>query len=281
MSQCNIMTVDVEDWYHSSLDLFKDTSVQHGSRPDPSVVDNTLRSLELLNDSGNRATFFILGTVAEHYPDVVREIQRQGHEVATHGYAHDLVYNLTPRQFEDDLRRSLDLLDRAGASNVLGYRAPYWSITRRSLWALEVLQKLGFRYDSSIFPIRRGLYGIPNAVPYAHETRTGFWEFPPATVRRFGLNWPIAGGGYLRLAPYRTIASAIQASQRQHVFYFHPYELDPNDVHLKHEVRSIGTLLYWFQQKIGRRSNPEKLRRLLYDFKFVAIRDVLLDSVGS
>jgi polysaccharide deacetylase family protein (PEP-CTERM system associated) len=277
MSATNIMTIDVEDWYHSSLDLFKDSPVQHGAKPDSSVVDNTLRTLDLLSKTGNKATFFVLGTVAEYYPDIVKEICSRGHEVASHGYAHKLIYQTSPQEFKEDLDIALEHLANAGCSETLGYRAPYWSITKKSLWALEVLQKLGFKYDSSIFPIKRGLYGIPDANPYAHQIEKGFWEFPPATIRMFGINWPIAGGGYLRLVPYRIVASAIQKSsgQQLRVFYFHPYELDPKDTQMKHKVKSVGSIAYWLQQIIGRGSNPEKLQRLLSDFKFTSIKETL------
>lgn len=273
----NVLTIDVEDWYHSSLDLFKDSPVRHGAKPEPSVVDNTIQALDLLSKTDNKATFFVLGTVAEHYPDVVKEILKRGHEVATHGYSHKLVYNMRPEEFEDDLKISLEHLNKAGCDQILGYRAPYWSITRQSLWALEVLQRLGFKYDSSIFPIRRGLYGIPGANPSVHKIAEDFWEFPPATIRMFGINWPIAGGGYLRMVPYRIIASAIRKSsgRQSGVFYFHPYELDPTDVHLKHKVKSAGTIAYWLQQKIGRGSNPDKLKRLLSEFKFTSIKETL------
>ena len=275
----NIMTIDVEDWYNSSLDLFKDSDVAHGAKPDASVIDNTLYTLELLSKTSNKATFFILGTVSQHYPDLIKEIINQGHEVATHGYAHQLVYNLSADEFEQDLKTSLEHLAKAGCCEVLGYRAPYWSITRKSLWALDVLQKLGFQYDSSIFPIKRGLYGIADANPLAHKISEEFWEFPPATVRFLGINWPIAGGGYLRIVPYRIIASAIRKStgRQLRVFYFHPYELDPTDVHLKHNVKSAGTIAYWIQQRIGRGSNPDKLQRLLTEFKFTSIKNTLSD----
>jgi polysaccharide deacetylase family protein (PEP-CTERM system associated) len=271
------MTIDVEDWYHSSLDLFKDTDIKHGSKPDVSVVDNTLLTLDLLSRTNNKATFFVLGTVAEHYPDVVKEILKRGHEVATHGYSHRLVYEMKPAEFEDDLKISLRHLNKAGCGEILGYRAPYWSITRQSLWALEVLQRLGFKYDSSIFPIRRGLYGIPSANPSVHKIAEDFWEFPPATLRLFGINWPIAGGGYLRIVPYWIIASAIRKSSSQQlgVFYFHPYELDPTDVQLKHKVKSVGSAAYWLQQIVGRGSNPDKLKRLLSEFRFTSIKDTL------
>ena len=144
ISTVNVITIDVEDWYHSSLDIFKDSDVKHGSRPDESVVDNTLKTLQLLSETNNKATFFVLGTVAEHYPDIVKEILNQGHEVATHGYSHQLVYNMTPQSFEDDLKISFDHLEKASCSEILGYRAPYWSITKKSLWALEVLKNAGY-----------------------------------------------------------------------------------------------------------------------------------------
>ncbi len=273
----NIISIDVEDWYNSSLDLFKDSTIQHGAKPDSSVVDNTLQTLDLLSKTRNKATFFVLGTVAEHYPDLVKEMINQGHEIATHGYSHKLVYNMSPTEFEDDLNIALEHLANAGSPEVLGYRAPYWSITKKSLWALEILQKLGFKYDSSIFPIRRGLYGIPDANPHVHQIVKGFWEFPPATIRMFGMNWPIAGGGYLRMAPYRIVASAIRKSSGQQirVFYFHPYELDPTDVCLKHTVKSAGTLAYWAQQSLGRGSNPNKIKRLLSEFNFTSIKETL------
>jgi len=273
----NIISVDVEDWYHSSLDLFKDSPIRHCGKPEPSVVDNTLRALDLLSKTKNKATFFVLGTVAEHFPNIVKEIQRRGHEVATHGYSHRLVYRMNSTEFEDDLKISLEHLSKTGCDSVLGYRAPYWSITKRSLWALEILGKLGFKYDSSIFPIKRGLYGIPDAIPHPHRVLGNLWEFPPATVRILGTNLPIAGGGYLRLVPYRIVAWAIRKSRSRHtrIFYFHPYELDPKDIEMKHKVRSLGSMTYWLQQIAGRKSNPNKLKRLLSEFRFTSINEVL------
>ena len=283
----SVMTIDVEDWYHSSLDLFKDSSVAHGTKPEASVVDNTYYALDLLSQTGNKATFFVLGTVAQHYPDIIKEILNRGHEVGCHGYSHELIYNITPGEFEDDVKTCLDYLAKAGCFQVLGYRAPYWSITKKSLWALEILQKLGFKYDSSIFPIRRSLYGIPDADPNVHQIVEGFWEFPPSTIRMFGVNWPIAGGGYLRMVPYGVVASAIRkaSNQRIMVFYFHPYELDPKDIYLKHRVKSVKSVAYWLQQAVGRRSNPDKIRKLLCEFKFTSIKETLLnlqtDKKGS
>jgi polysaccharide deacetylase family protein (PEP-CTERM system associated) len=272
----NIMTIDVEDWYNSSIDLFSEKGVKHGQKPDPSVVDNTLFTLDLLSKTENTATFFVLGTVAEHYPDLVKEILIKGHEVATHGYAHELVYNLTPETFKKDLDKAVGFLSRAGCSEILGYRAPYWSITKKSLWALDVLDAFGMKYDSSIFPIYRGLYGIPDAPRFAHR-RKRLWEFPPSTIRFIGVNLPIAGGGYLRLVPYWLVKKAIQktAQQQIRVFYFHPYELDPRDVRVKHKIRSTRSMTYYLQQIAGRKSNPQKLTRLLSEFSFVSIKEVL------
>jgi polysaccharide deacetylase family protein (PEP-CTERM system associated) len=277
MIKKNIMSIDVEDWYSSSLDLFKDSDIQHGNKPDPSIVTNTRHSLEMLRKTENSGTFFILGTVAEHYPDLVKEILDSGHEVATHGYGHNLVYKLDEKSFAEDLEKSLGFLGRAGCSDVIGYRAPYWSITKKSLWALDVLKKFGFCYDSSIFPIRRKLYGIPDArtEPYKHDN--GLWEFPPATYRFFGINIPIAGGGYLRLAPYSLIKRAIEKNQSQNtkVFYFHPYELDPSDVEMKHKVKSMVSFIYWIQQIVGRKDNPQKLKKLIEGYDFVSFVEVL------
>lgn len=273
----NIMTIDVEDWYNSSLDIFKDSDVEHGAKPDASVIGNTLKTLELLDQTQSKATFFVLGTVAEHYPDLVKEILGKGHEVASHGYSHQLVYNMSAQAFEDDLKISLNHLAKAGCSDIRGYRAPYWSITKKSLWALEILQKLGFEYDSSIFPIRRGLYGIADANPSVHQISENFWEFPPATIRMFGMNWPIAGGGYLRLVPYWIIASAIRRTDKDkmRIFYCHPYELDPTDVELKHDIKTARSLAYFIQQKLGRQSNPEKLERLMTEYDFTSIKNKL------
>jgi len=273
----NIISIDVEDWYHSSLDLFKDSDIKHGARPDYSVISNTIKTLELLEKTQNHGTFFVLGTVAEHYPDLVKEILNKGHEVATHGYCHQLVYNMSQENFETDLKLSIEFLTNAGCNTIEGYRAPYWSITKSSLWALDSLKKMGLNYDSSIFPIRRGLYGIPDANPNVHRILKDLWEFPPTTIRLFGVNWPIAGGGYLRLVPYQIISSAIRKSSGQNirVFYLHPYELDPTDINLKHKGKTVSTYVHWLQQRIGRKSNPCKLNRLLSDFKFTTINKTL------
>jgi polysaccharide deacetylase family protein (PEP-CTERM system associated) len=272
----DLLTIDVEDWYNSSLDVFSDTDIKHGCKPDESVVQNTLLSLELLKKSKIKATHFVLGTVAQHYPDLIKEILLQGHEVASHGFAHQLVYNLTPASFEDDLLRSLEHLTNAGCENILGYRAPYWSIKKENLWAIDVLHKLGFKYDSSIFPIRRGLYGIPNANREIHMIREGMMEVPPATLRVFGTNIPMAGGGYLRIFPEYIFFTLLKMFKNKvNTFYYHPYELDSSDTQLKHELRSIKTNLSYLQQKLGRRRNLKKLKKLIAQLHSINIMDYL------
>jgi polysaccharide deacetylase family protein (PEP-CTERM system associated) len=267
------MTVDVEDWYTSSIDLFAEAAADHGRAPYASVVANTLRCLDLFAQHRSKATFFILTTVAEKYPDLIREIERQGHEVGVHGYQHRLVYNLKPEEFEDDLQRSLGILRNLALRPIVGFRAPYWSITRKSLWALEVLQRLGLRYDASIFPIYRKLYGIPDAPVTPYEIRPGFWEFPPATCSVLGVNIPVAGGGYLRMLPGALLNALIRRASRKSalVFYLHPYELDPTDTHAGCRLTSLKSRFYFLQQMVGRKSNPRKIQNLLRGSQFDSI----------
>jgi len=280
-----VMTVDVEDWFTSSVDLFSEAAAagQHGRKPDESVLRNTLKCLELFARHGSKATFFILTTVAEAYPDLIREIERQGHEVGIHAYRHRLVYNLAPQEFEEDLKRSLEILHGIGVKKIYGFRAPYWSITKKSLWALDILQRHGLKYDASIFPIYRELYGIPDAPTAPHEIRPGFWEFPPATARCLGVNLPIAGGGYLRMLPYGLLRPLIRRAgcSGSRIFYLHPYELDPDDAHLPTKLNSLKSRLYYWQQMIGRRGNPEKIERLLQLARFQSIVEAFGDKFGQ
>lgn len=271
-------TVDVEDWYNSSRDLFAEADSSVPAVPHPSVVENTRSCLDILRSNGSRATFFILTTVCEHYPDLIRQIDAEGHEVAVHGYRHRLLYKMTPAEFRRDLETSLDLLAQVGIDRVQGFRAPYWSITKESLWVLDILQDFGFRYDSSIFPIRRGLYGIPDAPPHPHRVRDRLWEFPPATYRLLRWQIPIAGGGYLRLLPtwlQRPMVESLWKKGEVGVFYCHPYELDPQDVETQVQLRKPASLFYYLQQTLGRKDNPRRLRELMGRYRFRTIADLL------
>jgi len=196
--------------------------------------------MELLERNRCRATFFVLGWVAEREPAMIREIANAGHELACHSHLHRPLYQLSPSEFRDDLRRSRRIIEDVGGTKVVGFRAPTFSITRRSLWALEVLAEEGFEYDSSIFPIRHDRYGIPDAPRWVHErslpSGQRIWELPPSTVRMAGVNLPFGGGGYLRLLPMSFTRWAIERTHRREgrpvMVYFHPWELDPDQPRL-------------------------------------------------
>jgi len=226
----NALTVDVEDWYHSVLEI----EPSDWPRCEDRVVPTTERLLACLEAAGARATFFVLGHVAERHPELVPAIEGRGHEIACHGYAHRLAYTLKQSEFRDDLRRSLDLLGAQARGAIRGYRAAYWSITRRCPWALDILAEAGLAYDSSIYPTRTGLYGVPDAPrqPFLLRTASGreLVEFPPSVLRFPVRNVPFAGGIYLRLLPYWFVRWALRRfgrSGRPALVYIHPPEFDP------------------------------------------------------
>lgn len=244
MAPENIFSVDVEDYFH--VEAFSDvvdrsTWKTYASR----VEDNTRRILDLLDESGIRGTFFILGWVAEHYPSLVRDIVARGHEPACHSYWHRLIYKLTPAEFRDDTRRAKDVIEQAAGVAVVGYRAPSYSITARSLWALDVLAELGFTYDSSIFPIRHDVYGIPDAPrsPFRFTTSSGpLVEYPITTFRLAGTrNFPVGGGGYLRLLPFWYTRIGVRRARDENlplIAYIHPWEIDPEQPRLTGRLKS-------------------------------------------
>ena len=210
------------------------------------VRQSTGRVLELLERTRCRATFFVLGWVAEREPSLIREIVQAGHELACHSHLHRPLYQLSPSEFREDLRRSRGTIEDVGGVKVVGFRAPTFSITSRSLWALEVLAEEGFEYDSSIFPIRHDLYGIPDACRWIHREQLPsgqrIWEMPPSTVRVGKMNVPFGGGGYLRLLPMSFTRWAIKTTHRREgqpvLVYFHPWELDPGQPRLNGSWKS-------------------------------------------
>ena len=233
------LSVDLEDYYQ--VEAFA-ANIPRSRWPlfNSRARRNTSRTLELLARHGCRATFFVLGWVAEREPGLVREVAEAGHELACHSHLHRPLYGLKPSEFREDLRRSRDAIENAGGTKVVGFRAPTFSITRESMWALEVLAEEGFQYDSSIFPIHHDRYGIPSAPRWVHQEQLpsgkNIWELPPSTVRVGSLNLPFGGGGYLRLLPMFFTRWAIRTthwSEKQPViFYFHPWELDPDQPRL-------------------------------------------------
>ena len=270
MGLLNALTFDIEE--HFQVSGFADhIAPERWDQYESRVVPNTERLLGLLSQMGLQATFFFLGWVAERHPDLVRAAAEAGHEIACHGYAHRLVYDLTPEQFRDDLRRSLDAICPHAGGPILGYRATSFSITERSLWALDILKDEGLVYDASVFPVKRARYGIPDAprAPYTHPN--GLIEFP-STVGRLGkLKIPV-GGGYFRLFPYALTRHAIRqvnAEGRPAIAYFHPWEFDPK------QPRMLGDRVNSFRHYVGLKHTEAKLRRLCADVSFAPARVVL------
>lgn len=269
----NALTVDVEEYFHpNAMDGVVSSSAWDAL---PSRVEaSTHRVLDLLAAHDVRATFFLLGWVAERSPQLVAEIARRGHEVACHGFAHRLVYRLGPQQFRDDVARARERLEDLIGQPVTGFRAASYSIVAGTEWALDVLIEQGFAYDSSIFPIRHDLYGIPtfSRLPVRVRRPAGeILEIPPSTIRLLGRNWPVAGGGYLRLLPYWVTRWAIrhlnEHEQVPGMVYVHPWELDPGQPRLAASRRAR------FRQYTNLRRTEPRLRRLLREFRFAPIRE--------
>ena len=275
----NAMTVDVEDYFHVSV--FDGLVPRHGwDTMESRVSRNTERLLEIFGESGIQATFFVLGWVAERFPRLVRAIAAQGHEIASHGYGHRLVYDLTPRAFREDIRRARDILQSAVAAPVYGYRAPSYSVTPRSLWALDVLIDEGFRYDASIFPIHHDRYGIPISPrhPYRPKPDAALVEAPGSTVRWGPLNFPIGGGGYFRILPYQWtrwgISRLNEVEGLPAIFYLHPWEIDPDQPRLR--TSTLGRFRHYFNLS----QTEARLRTLIRDFKFSTML-ALLERQGN
>jgi polysaccharide deacetylase family protein (PEP-CTERM system associated) len=272
----NALTVDVEDYFQvAAFSAVVDRTAWETA--EPRVERNTAALLEIFAEFNCKATFFILGWVAERYPQIVRDIQAAGHEIASHGYSHQLIYRQTRDEFRSETERSKKLLEDIAQTPVRGYRAASYSITEQSLWALEILADCGFDYDSSIFPIRHDRYGIVGAPEEPHlihlpSGRT-LVEFPISTVRFGPLRLPVSGGGYFRLYPYRVsrmlAQRKIQRSGQPFVFYLHPWEIDPE------QPRIEAGALSRFRHYNNLDRCERRLRRLLSDFSFTTMADSL------
>lgn len=272
----NAFSVDVEDYFQ--VEAFAGAvSRAEWERFEPRVESNTKRVLELLDRHQVKATFFVLGWVAERFPRLVREICAQGHELGAHGYDHRPVTELTREEFREDVQGSKRLLEDLVGTSVLGYRAPTYSIVKRTLWAFEILLEEGYRYDSSIFPIVHDRYGIPKAarfpgVVYRRDS-SSLLEFPISTVRVLGGNLPFIGGGYLRHCPMRFILwgmRRVNAVERQPaILYVHPWELDPEQPDLSRGA--LDRLRHYRNLD----QTEQRLDILLDCFRFTTVREVL------
>lgn len=276
----NALTIDVEE--HFQVHAFETVSARSEWDRFPSrVVTNTHRVLDLLDECGVYATFFVLGWVADRHPALVAEIVSRGHDIATHGYWHELVYRQTPSEFAADLCQSLEAIGRAaGGLQVTGYRAPTFSITEQSMWALPILRDHGIKYDSSIFPVAaHDSYGIRHAHRFANKTYSGVWEFPVSTLRLGNQNWPVAGGGYFRLFPLTITRAAIRrlnAESQPAVVYLHPWEFDPGQPRM-----NDAPLLSRFRHYVNLNRTESRLRALLQEFKFAPLREVFTDCLNG
>jgi len=239
------------------------------------VEQNTRKVADLLSEHSTKATFFVLGWVAERHPGMVRELAQQGHEIASHGYGHELVHTQTPKQFREDVRRSRENLEDLIGRQVMGYRAPSFSITSQMEWAISVLIEEGYRYDSSIYNRFRGTRGVTMTGGgfYRLKTEAGtLWEVSPSTLNACGIKLPVAGGGYFRLFPYsasRMFLKSLEKQGAQLVMYLHPWELDPEQPCME------GPVLSKVRHYLNLGKTEQRLRWLLRDFVFAPINEVI------
>ena len=263
------MSIDLEDWFCAyNLRI----NIVDWDKQELRVVGNTRRLLDLLAKHNTHATFFILGWIAERVPDLICEIEQRGHEIATHGYSHTVLTDMTPDAFEADLTRALDVTRARVKQDILGFRAPSFTITQKTLWAIDILARHGIRYDSSVFPIGfHPDYGIANA-PLSIHPLGALTEVPMSVAKIFGRPVPCSGGGYFRVIPYAVTRYLMRQCNRQGrpvIFYMHPWETDPGQPRVKLS-RSKSFRHYFNLDKTMRR-----LDRLLTDFEFTPIKQVL------
>lgn len=274
------LTIDVEDWFHI-LDLKDAPSVDRWEALPSRVERNFDRLLALLAERGARATCFFLGWIAEKYPQLVRAAQNAGHEIACHGYAHELVYEQGESSFYEDVRRAKGVLEDLAGTPVWGYRAPGFSITASTPWAFERLARAGYRYDTSVFPATRGHGGLSGATlgPSCIPTASGdIVEFPISLAPFLGRRVCFFGGGYLRLSPYpliRRMAERVHREGRRIVFYIHPRDIDPDQPRLSMGLRRR------FKSYVNLRGTEAKLGRLLTDFRFRPLRDHFVEFTAQ
>ncbi|MES2366225.1 MAG: XrtA system polysaccharide deacetylase [Pseudomonadota bacterium] len=275
----NAMTIDVEDYFQVSA--FAPHIARDSWDAQPCRVErNIARILALLDEHQTHATFFTLGWIAERYPQLVRAIVDNGHELASHGYGHQRATDLTPEQFRADITRAKGILEDIGGVAIRGYRAPSFSIGSRNLWALESLRETGHHYSSSIYPIAHDHYGMPEAPRFAfHPLDNELLEFPPSTVHLFGRNLPAAGGGYFRLMPYtlsRWLMRRVNHTDGQPcMFYFHPWEIDPG------QPRQSGIgFKTRFRHYVNLGRMEGRIAHLLRDFKWDRVDRVFMKDAA-
>lgn len=270
------MSVDVEDYFQvaalSEVIQRKDWD-NHQLR----VQDNHQRIIELFNQHNIKATFFVLGWVAERCPSIVKSILENGHELASHGYGHMSATEQTPEEFQQDVKLSLDILQDQAGKKIKGYRAPSYSINKENFWVFDILEELGLEYSSSVYPIKHDLYGIPDAprIPFYPLAQGKIVELPVTTLKLYGHNFPGGGGGYFRLFPYAISRWIIQKVNKEmpSIFYFHPWEIDPQQP--RQDKLSFKSR---FRHYVQLDNMENKLNRLLTDFNWGRVDDIFLEQ---
>lgn len=272
----NALTIDVEDYFQVSALAPYIPRAHWDSRP-CRVERNVERILAMLDEHRTKATFFTLGWIAERYPQLVRTIVEGGHELASHGYGHERASDLSEAAFFADVDSSRKLLEDVSGQRVVGYRAPSFSIGKGNLWAFDCLARAGYRYSSSIYPIRHDHYGMPDAPRFAHQVSDGLLEIPVTTACFFARNWPASGGGYFRLMPYalsRWLLERVNRHDRQPaIFYFHPWEIDAD------QPRIPGVSLKTrFRHYVNLHRTEARIKLLLQDFKWGRMDEIFVSS---
>ena len=269
----NAISVDVEDWF-CTHNMSQAIRREDWNQCELRAGKSSRRVLALLDRHGTQATFFVLGWIAERLPELVRDIERRGHEIAAHGYSHQLLTQISPEEFEEDLKKALDALKKCGVQqDIIGFRAPSFTMVEGTKWALPILERYGIKYDSSVFPVGfHPDYGIGDAPLAPYKITDGLYEFPLSCVELLGRRFPCSGGGYFRIFPYAYTKYCIgkcNALGRPVVFYVHPWELDAEQPRVK---------LPWlksFRHYHNLKKVEARLDRLLGDFQFTTVRNVL------
>ena len=274
----HLLSFDVEEYFQVEAASASGVTADQWDSFPRRLAQSVDGILSLLREHQTQATFFVLGWVARHGPEIVRKIAAEGHEVASHGMNHQMITRMEPEPFREDLRESRSRLEDLAGRRVLGYRAPTFSILRRTSWALDILAEEGYEYDSSVFPVRHDRYGVPEAPRWAHRAigpaGNAILEIPPLTRRVCGTNVPVGGGGYMRLFPNWLLSSSIRkAQQAQHsaMIYLHPWEFDPGQ-----PVLPMGRLSRW-RHRVNLHRTAGKLQSLLKAFRFGSVQQQLPD----
>lgn len=271
----NALSVDVEDWFQAT-NFENVIDRADWDTCESRVTFNVHKILDILSARGVRATFFVLGWIAERFPELVVSIRERGHEISTHGYDHRLIQHQTREEFAQDVARAIRVLETIVGEKVIGYRAPTYSIVPETMWAWELLAEQGIKYDSSVFPVKHDRYGVPGLPRYPFtitlDNGRELVEFPLSTVKILGKNIPVAGGGYLRLYPYWFVKWAVRRiNRRGHaaIFYLHPWEIDP------YQPRQKVSLFRKLRHYSNIWATESKIKALIRDFQFAPVREVL------